>query len=193
MHTLLTDYQRELIDAHLDVVKWTVHCHITVNENIYGFSRDDLYQEGYIWLCRAARTYDDTKSQFRTYAQTVVKNGLVDYCRRMCAVQKRQVYLQDTGGASDEEHSLWFEQLAAPDEIEPYLSRRATLDALETAKHKMSGVARLGVEALELKIKGYSGAEIAKMYGVKANHVGAWISRAAQKLRQNEAFMAEFR
>ena len=46
-------------------------------------------------------------------------------------------------------------------------------------------VAKLGVEALELKIKGYSGADIARLYHTKPNHVGAWIARAAEKFRQD--------
>ena len=49
---------------------------------------------------------------------------------------------------------------------------------------------RLGVEALELKIAGYSGTDIAKLYGVQPNHVGAWISRAAQKLKK-DLFLVE--
>ena len=55
---------------------------------------------------------------------------------------------------------------------------------LEYGKRTYNGVARLGVEALELKIAGYSGTDIAELYGVKPNHVGAWIARAAQKLKK---------
>ena len=61
---------------------------------------------------------------------------------------------------------------------------------LEYGKRMYSGVARLGVEALELKIAGYSGTDIAKLYGVQPNHVGAWISRAAQKLKK-DLFLVE--
>ena len=46
---------------------------------------------------------------------------------------------------------------------------------------------RLGVEALELKVKGLSGSDIARLYGAKPNQVGAWISRAAQKIRKDIA------
>ena len=56
---------------------------------------------------------------------------------------------------------------------------------LEYGKRTYSGVAQLGVEALELKIAGYSGTDIAKLYGVQSNHVGAWISRTAQKLKKD--------
>ncbi len=62
--------------------------------------------------------------------------------------------------------------------------------ALEYGKRTYSGVARLGVEALELKIAGYSGTDIARLYGVQPNHVGAWISRAAQKLKK-DLFLVE--
>ena len=55
-----------------------------------------------------------------------------------------------------------------------------------------TGTARLGIEATEWKVKGLSGAEIAKMYGVKPNLVGAWISRAAGRLKQNRDFMQYF-
>ena len=59
---------------------------------------------------------------------------------------------------------------------------------LERGRRTCTGVARLGVEALALKVKGYTGADIARMYHTKPNHVGAWISRAAEKLRGDEAF-----
>ena len=39
-----------------------------------------------------------------------------------------------------------------------------------------------------LKIKGFSGAEIAKKYNVKPNLVGTCISRALKKLRENSVF-----
>jgi len=61
---------------------------------------------------------------------------------------------------------------------------------LEYGKRTYSGVAKLGVEALELKIAGYSGTDTAKLYGVQPNHVGAWISRAAQKLKK-DLFLVE--
>lgn len=61
---------------------------------------------------------------------------------------------------------------------------------LEYGKRTYSGVAKLGVEALELKIAGYSGTDIAKLYGVQPNHVGAWISRAAKKLKK-DVFLVE--
>ena len=56
---------------------------------------------------------------------------------------------------------------------------------LADCKRRYTGVARLGVEALEWKVKGLTGADIARLYSAKPNEVGAWISRAAQKMRRD--------
>ena len=63
---------------------------------------------------------------------------------------------------------------------------------LQSMKQQYSGTIRLGIEAIEWKVKGFSGAEIAKMYGVKPNLVGAWISRASSRLKKNSDFMKYF-
>ena len=63
------------------------------------------------------------------------------------------------------------------------------MNLLISLKAQYTGTVFRGIEALEWKTKGYSGAEIAKMYGVKPNLVGAWISKAVKKLEKNEMFI----
>ena len=53
----------------------------------------------------------------------------------------------------------------------------------------VQGVARKGVEAIELKLKGYEATEIAKHYDTSVNNVNAWISRARSKLRNEPALL----
>ena len=79
---------------------------------------------------------------------------------------------------------------SAMDSFTARISQIETLDLLESRKTAYQGVARLGIEALVLKIRGYSITDIAGLYGVPPSHVGAWISRSAQKLRGDPAFMA---
>ena len=67
--------------------------------------------------------------------------------------------------------------------------------ALQFAKAKQhhTGIALKGIEALELRYKGYTGKEIAALYHTSPKSVFSWISRAKQKLRQNgelEALLA---
>ena len=63
------------------------------------------------------------------------------------------------------------------------------LSLLESAKQQYDGVARLGIEAMQLKFIGLSNSDIAAHYGVKANYLGAAIHRAAERLRSNRDFL----
>ena len=169
----------QLIADHLNCVRWVIHSFIHVNESVCGLEYDDLYQEGCIALWRAAETFDEQQgAQFHSYAISVIHNHLLDYCRKVQSRTAAVVPLEDVetvrsiAPAWDGDSSLFVEQV------------------LEYGKRTYSGVAKLCVEALELKIAGYSGTDIAKLYGVQPNHVGAWISRAAQKLKK-DMFLVE--
>ena len=81
----LTKAQQKLVAQNLPVVHWVICDYIHVNPTICGLEYSDLFQEGCLWLCKAAATYkDDGRAQFSTYAKTVVKNGLLSYCRKVC-------------------------------------------------------------------------------------------------------------
>ncbi|MDD4509340.1 MAG: sigma-70 family RNA polymerase sigma factor [Oscillospiraceae bacterium] len=188
--TALNETQRRMVEGRLPVVHWAIRKHITTNETIYGFEYNDLFQEGCVWLCKAAVTFDATKKvKFETYAQTVVANGLRTYCRLMC---KKQKYQRPTPETADEDAPFALEQIADDDLFEAMISEIDTLALLDALKAQYRGIVRLGIEAIEWKVKGLDGAEIAAMYGVKPTHVGAWIHRAAQRLRQNQMFLDAF-
>lgn len=166
----------QLIEEHLNCVHWAICCFIHVNPGVCGLEYDDLYQEGCIALWRAAENFDEQRgTQFHSYAISVIRNYLLDYCRKIQSRTAPVVSLEDwdaeasrKGAAEwDGDSGLFVEQV------------------LEYGKQTYTGVAKLGVEALELKIAGYSGTDIAQLYGVRPNHVGAWISRAAQKLKKD--------
>lgn len=92
-----------------------------------------------------------------------------------------------------EEDGLSMEQLSSADDtLDKLLEEQDICMLLQNCKRQYTGTARLGIEAIEWKVKGLSGAEIAKMYGVKPNLVGAWISRAAGRLKQSRDFMQYF-
>ena len=183
----LTREQQELVETNLSLVYWVIMKNIHVNETIYGFGYEDLYQEGCIWLCHAAATYDPARSRFPTYAKKIVRNGLLSYCRQMYSVQRRLTYL--TVG-TDGELLADGELLTPPDNFNIQISMIETLDLLAYAEKKYQGVPRLGIKALKLKLKGMRGSEIAVLYHVPPPHVGAWISRATQKLRKDTPFLS---
>lgn len=183
----LTSEQQMLVESNLSIVQWILRESIHVNHTIYGFEYDDLYQEGCIWLCRAAMSYDASRSQFATYAKTVVRNGLISYCRQMCSQQKQMSRL--TVGEHGELAADGI-ILESPDEFTAQISDMETLDLLRSRAKAYQGVSRLGIEALELKVKGMTVTEIARLYGVPPSHVGAWISRSVKKLRNDRKFLS---
>ena len=183
----LTREQRELVENNLSLVYWVIMESIHVNETIYGFGYEDLYQEGCIWLCHAAATYDPVRSRFPTYAKRIVRNGLLSYCRLMCARQRHfSPLVIDEYGDFAVDGAL----LQQTDNFNARISIIETLDLLTSVEKNYQGVARLGIKALKLKIGGMSTFDIAQLYDVPSSHVSAWISRAACKLRNNRKFLS---
>ncbi len=183
----LTREQQELVENNLSLVYWVIMESIHVNETIYGFGYEDLYQEGCIWLCHAAATYDPARSRFPTYAKKVVRNGLLSYCRKMYAGQKHFVRLTE---AENGELQNGGPAGYRPDAFTSRADTMETLELLAAASKDFSGVSKLGTEALALKAQGYATSEIAARYHAPPSHVGAWISRAAQKLRDSPSFLS---
>lgn len=181
----LNEQQQQLVEKNLTVIHWAIHNFVKINETVFGFEYDDLYGEGCVLLCKAAATYDSEKGRFSAYAQTVVKNGLLSYCRIMCNRQNRQRLLLDPKVFEDNEET-YAALLAIEDPLDELTSEIDALALLASVKKNYHGIVRLGTEALEWKIKGLSGRDIADLYGVQPNTVGAWISRAAVKLREDE-------
>lgn len=176
-----------MVEKNLLVVHWVILQNIHIHESIYGLGYDDLYQEGCIWLCHAAVTYEEKYALFSTYAKTVVRNGLFSYCRQLYAKEGHSSHLSLS---EYEEYISDGIVSAATDTVEKQISLLETLDLLETSKGAYQGVARLGIEALELQIKGFNISDIAKLYDVPPSHVGAWISRSAQKLKKDKNFLS---
>lgn len=183
----LTNEQQEMVAANLSVVHWTIRESFHVNETIYGFGYDDLYQEGCIWLCHAAVSYNPALSKFPTYAKKVVRNGLTSYCREQCS---RERHFTRLGVGEHGELTAEGSVLQQPDDFESRISMLEVIQLLESRARDYNGVTRLGIKALELKIRGMSITEIAKLYDVPPSHVGAWITRSKQKLRKDPLFLS---
>ena len=183
----LTDTQREMVEANMDVVRWAIHTSIRVNEQLYGFGYDDLFQEGCIWLCKAAVTYDPSGSaRFPTYAQKVVENGLRTYCRLLRSKERRCFPVPEIFDMAEDSACVRASNVRS---LQEQLAEVGALSLLESAKQQYDGVARLGIEAMQLKFIGLSNTDIAAHYGVKANYLGAAVHRAAERLKANSEFL----
>ncbi len=185
----LTPEQCELVTAHLPIVQYIIRQNITIHNDCFGFEYDDLFQEGCLMLCRAAATYDITLSKFTTYASTIIRNGLINYCRDFSTSQLHNTYFSENecGELISEDG-----QYMTSNDFEMQLSMLETIDLLRSCARNYKGCAKLGITSLELKIKGLTISEIAKLYGVPPSHVGAWISKSKERLLKDPAFLSNY-
>lgn len=185
---VLSLHQQSLVESHLYIVRDTLRFRIRPIESSTGLGYDDLYQEGCLWLCWAAFSYVEDSAAFATYAKKVVVNGLLSYCRETKNHNKHflQLEISETGDII-----LPTEELRGS--LQSQMDLLEIIDLLKSAENAYHGVARLGIQSLAKSVQGFGVTEIANSYQVPASHVGAWISRASSKLRNDEAFLAAIR
>ena len=182
----LNEEQRALVEQTLPLVSWTIRRYISSNERVSGLGFDDLYQEGCAALCCAAAAYLPDRGMCSTFAVTVIRNHLTGDCRKIVA-QARELPSVSLEELVEGGREIEVDETGLPEETD-IVARISIEQTLRHRKNRYTGAAKLGVEALELKVLGgYGVTEIAGYYGSKPNVVGAWMSRAAKKIRQDAA------
>lgn len=158
-----------LIEQNLHLVSCILGVYRIFNENIPCMSYGDLYQEGCMALCEAVFQYcPERGAKFSTFASIKIRNHLFSYCKKMYKQYK---------------HDLDFVELLSVPEDDSYID----VGILLRKKQKtFRGVAQKGIEALCFKLQGYTNRDIARIYHVESNMVGAWISRASYKLKADK-------
>lgn len=178
----LTTAQRRLVEENLTIVERVLRFDINANPCVVGLGYEDLYQEGCVWLCNAALTFDPARGSFASYARRVVQNGLIGYCRNVLSKYQHTVLLGDLEPA-----------VLIGLEVQNAISSHTKCETpllLVAAESQYSGVTRKGIHALALQVSGIPLTAVAVRMSVPPNHVSAWISRAVHKLRNNESFLS---
>jgi len=63
----LTAAQQRLVEENLPIVERVLRFDIQANPCVSGLGHEDLYQEGCVWLCNAALTFDPARGSFASY------------------------------------------------------------------------------------------------------------------------------
>jgi RNA polymerase sigma factor (sigma-70 family) len=186
MNQIMTDYQRELAIEHLGLIDQVIRKRIRVRGTPL-LSYEDFYSVGCEALCDAAMRYRPEEGEFEPYAYVMLYHAMIDHCRKQ---NRQQSFASDLSVDVDNE-AISLEVLSTTDgDIEDALDWANLARVVSECKKDFSGVARLGIEALELKSLGYTSREIAERYSTTVNNVNAWISRARSKLMSDSRFLA---
>ena len=180
-HSPLTAEQQTLVEDHIPLVRWVVMNYFNRSEEIVGLELDDLCQEGAIALCQAAATYRPGKTAFSTYAVKVIRNYLLSVCRGI-TVKLRNL---PTVSLDNPDYPEAIVEGCGEFETDS-ISAIGVQEILMKRKLFYQGAAKLGVDVLELKVmNGYGVTEIAGLYHAKPNLVGAWVSKATKRMRED--------
>ena len=157
---------------------------------------DEFLQVACLYVCEKMHKFDG-KSKFSTFVDAILENAFIDRLRvtnnkRFFPMSLDECYVEDEDGDS----AVLAEFLKIDNSTENTVLSAITEDVVKKyiakAKAKCTSKTTVkGFDALELKIEGYSGSEIAKIFNVPSNSLRMWISRAKKALLSDGEF-AEF-
>lgn len=188
---MLKEHERRLIEENMDNIKIVVRLMMD-KYNIRKDEYDDYCQTGYLILCEKVSKYDESV-KFSTFINAVLHNAFVDKYRMDKSRKIDALSLDEP--ICDDGDTVLADILASPGNTENDVLSKLTADMLNrcinNAKDKCNAHTTIkGFEALELRIKGYSGKEISDILNAPQNSVRAWISRAKNLLVKEKEFMA---
>jgi len=189
----MRDKDKRIIEENMDKLEITVKV-LFAKFNIPKSEEDDYRQMGYLALCNKTYKYDGS-TKFITFANKVMTNAFIDKYRQNKSknaevISIDDVYAEDESGNG----TSLIDFLATGNDTENEALTRVTNDLvkkyIKNAKDKCTAKTTIkGFKALELKLEGYSGEEIAGMFNVPSNSLRSWISRAKKLLLAENEFV----
>lgn len=181
---MMSEKDKRLIEENLDKLEVTIKS-LAKKFNVSACDFDDYRQTAYLTLCGRAYKYDG-RTKFITFANTVITNAMIDKYRREKSRNVEMISLNDARFECEDETNL-LDFLASENDTENEVLAKVTNDMVKkyirNAKDKCTATTTVrGFEALELKLEGYSGEEIASMFNVPSNSLRSWMSKAKKLL-----------
>jgi len=142
---------------------------------------EDILQEVYVNVWRAAQTFDAAQSQPLTWLTSIARNRAIDSLRRKQTQPQMQSQRAASGGAETEDEDVYDTVAdAAPGPLD-LLSRASDARALSQCMDKLSALQRQSV-ALAF-FHGLSHAEVAEQLRQPLGTVKSWVRRALMTLK----------
>lgn len=144
-----------LVIEHLNLVYAVIHKHFP--KYIHD---EDIVQIGRLGLCEAAERWDESKSQFTTYAWTVIANHIRIEFRRRNA-DRKTCSLSNPIVSDGESDVLTYEDIIQGDDDVAYCDEDSYYDLLTDREKVVANLMRQGKTVPEIAVMlGYSGETI---------------------------------
>ena len=142
---------------------------------------EDILQEVYVNVWRAAASFDAAQSQPLTWLTSIARNRAIDSLRRISTQPQLRTLAPAAGGTDREDESV-YDTVAdeAPGPLD-LLSRAGEARSLATCMEKLSALQRQSV-ALAF-YQGLSHAEVAEQLRQPLGTVKSWVRRALMTLK----------
>ena len=158
MMNIMTDYQRDLVLGHLDLVTQVIRKRIKVNGCVM-LTFDDFYSVGCEALCHAAMRYTPARGEFSPFAAVLIYNAIIDHCRK----HNRLMNTHSDLPTEPDNESISLRHFSVDYDIDSEITCTQIAEVVSGCKARYTGIAKRGIEALELKCLGYSSREIAEL------------------------------
>lgn len=182
----MTEKAKKLIEENMDMLEITVKA-LLIKFKVPWNDADEYRQTGYLALCKNAHRYDG-RTKFTTFANTVMNNAFIDKCRHDNVKNTECLSFDEPYAEDDDGNGLTLMSvLSTPNDTENEALTRITRELIrkniKDAKAECGAKTIVkGFEALELKLEGYTGEEIAGMFDVPSNYLRSWMSKAKKIL-----------
>ena len=192
----MTEYERNLIEDNMDAVAITTRKFLK-RYNIPQSEFEDYRQNGYLILCSKVHKYDGS-TKFSTFIDVVLRNAFIDMYRtdknRHLDVVSLDEFLNEDKTFNDAQLCAIVEdERKVEEEVIEKVTNDIIKQCIRKAKSKCASETTVrGFEALELRIAGYSGAQISQMMNTPSNIIRVGINRAKKILLGDSEFMDIF-
>lgn len=176
------DYDKIIID-NIKLVPFVINKHF--NRCFEYVDKEELISEGYVGLCKAARSYNSNCSEFSTYACSIIRGTILNYINRRGipfafsfrkGSKYEHVYYSsfDDNIINDNEDEIRVIDIIASmdDDFNLSITKQDALLSFVKSNSKY------GYDIFDLLCKGFSQSEIANSIGIAQSTVSRIIEKA---------------
>ena len=192
----MKENEKRLIEENIEKIDYIIKKFIC-SFNIPSNEMEEYKQIAYLALCSKTYKYDGS-TKFTTFANMVIKNAFIDMyrkekLRKIDFVSLEECFAEDEAGNGAGLIDFLSTENNTENEVLTKIRNELVFKHIKIAKENCTANTTVqGFSALELKIKGYSGEEIARMFNVPSNSLRTWMSKARKILLNDKEFIKLF-